>query len=174
MAARLRRLETVRIGRREAILARRGTRGKYVVYILDRRTRKRELLGEYKSRSAATRAFDEAKSRLAWFQRVVAERKGTVGPTGWRADDPAEVRRRRMIEAHFGDVLAAARACQALANVTKDPDTKKKARADAEYLFKLYKRLKAEGKARPGIYREKIQKKKIPARTRRRRRKNRR
>lgn len=77
-----------------------------------------------------------------WFGPVAAKRLATKGHTGWRKRDPAENRRRTMIRAHNGDILAAARACQALANVTRDPETKRKARADAKYLFRLYKRKK--------------------------------
>lgn len=71
----------------------------------------------------------------------------TIDPTGWRKKYPPKKRRRIMIRAHDGDILAAARACQALANVTKDPETKRKARADAKYLFELYRRKKAKRKA---------------------------
>ena len=75
-----------------------------------------------------------------WFGPVAAKRLATKGHTGWRKRDPAKKRRRTMIRAHNGDILAAARACQALANVTRDPETKRKAKADADYLFRLYKR----------------------------------
>lgn len=53
----------------------------------------------------------------------------------WHKDEPARVRRARALRAHKGDGLAAARALQALANVTTDPKTRKLAKADADYFF---------------------------------------
>jgi hypothetical protein len=53
----------------------------------------------------------------------------------WHKGEPAEVRRANALRAHKGDELAAARALQALANVTKDPETSKLAKADADYFF---------------------------------------
>lgn len=58
--------------------------------------------------------------------------------TGWRKDDPATTRRRRAIIAHNRNRLAAARALQALSNVTTDPVTKKLAAQDAKYIFEMY------------------------------------
>lgn len=109
-----------------------------------RRSRKRARKIR-KGRVPALAASTVVKRR--WFQKVVAQRLATKGPTGWRKKYPPEKRRRIMIRAHDGDILAAARACQALANVTKDPETKRKARADAKYLFELYRRKKAKRKA---------------------------
>jgi hypothetical protein len=94
----------------------------------------------YKPRFPALAAKTVVERR--WFQKIVAQRLATKGPTGWKKSYPAEKRRRIMIRAHDGDILAAARACQALANVTKDPETKRKARADAKYLFELYRKQK--------------------------------
>jgi len=53
----------------------------------------------------------------------------------WRNDDPEEPRRTNALKAHGNDVLATAKALQALANVTTDSDTKKLAKADADYFF---------------------------------------
>lgn len=58
---------------------------------------------------------------------------------GWHKKDSAEIRRGAALKARDGDELAAAHALQALANVTKDPETKERARADALYFFKLHK-----------------------------------
>lgn len=55
--------------------------------------------------------------------------------TGWEKDMPEERRREMMLKAHKGDELAAARAMQALANVTTDRETKKVARGDALYFY---------------------------------------
>ena len=53
----------------------------------------------------------------------------------WRKDEPAEVRRANALKAHNGNELATARALQALANVTTDPETAKLAKTDADYFF---------------------------------------
>jgi len=58
--------------------------------------------------------------------------------TGWRKDLPQRTRIARMVRAHGGDLLASARALQALANVTTDRETKQKAQADAKLLFRKY------------------------------------
>lgn len=55
--------------------------------------------------------------------------------TGWHKGDPLAVRRRRVLRAHHGDVLASARAMDSLAKVTTDRATKRAARADAKYFF---------------------------------------
>jgi hypothetical protein len=60
--------------------------------------------------------------------------------TGWRKGDPATTRRRRAIIAHGSNRLAAARALQALANVSVDPATKRLAALDARYIFAMYKK----------------------------------
>lgn len=57
--------------------------------------------------------------------------------TGWRKADSASTRRSRMLHSHKGNKLAAGRACQALANVTTDRQTKKLSRADALYFYDL-------------------------------------
>ncbi len=56
-------------------------------------------------------------------------------PMNWHKDDPGEVRRANALKAHKGDVLAAARALQALANVTADSETARLAKTDADYFF---------------------------------------
>lgn len=50
---------------------------------------------------------------------------------GWHKSKPQATRLRLAVQGKDGDVLAAARALQALANVTQDADTKQKAAADA-------------------------------------------
>lgn len=59
---------------------------------------------------------------------------------GWEKKQPSAKRRRLALRAHGGDKLAAARALQALANVTTDKPTERLARADAKHFFKLHKR----------------------------------
>lgn len=49
-------------------------------------------------------------------------------------------RRRNALRAHGGSKLSTARALNALANVTTDGATEKKARADAKYFFKEHKK----------------------------------
>jgi hypothetical protein len=53
----------------------------------------------------------------------------------WHKDDMEEVRRANALKAHNGNELTTARALQALANVTTDPETAKLAKADADYFF---------------------------------------
>lgn len=60
--------------------------------------------------------------------------------SGWSKDMPAAERRKLLLRAHKGNLLAAARSKQALANVTADEETRVLALADAKYFFKLYKR----------------------------------
>jgi len=79
--------------------------------------------------------------------------------TGWKKTDPAKTRRRKLLNAVKKDhkltytmvrkgkrikvrqnkYLIAGRMAQQLANVTTDPTTKRLARADARYFFKLAK-----------------------------------
>ena len=62
-------------------------------------------------------------------------------PTGWHKGDPATTRRARLLK--FADkrrtkhnqYLQAACKALALANVTTDAETKRKARADSDYFF---------------------------------------
>lgn len=63
---------------------------------------------------------------------------------GWAKDLPAAERRDKALKAHGGDALAAARALLALANVTKDKETRRLARADADYFFRMHRRQKEE------------------------------
>jgi hypothetical protein len=59
----------------------------------------------------------------------------------WRKKDSQTVRRRNALKARKGNELATARALQALANVTQDNETARKARADAKYFYGRHKRL---------------------------------
>ncbi len=63
--------------------------------------------------------------------------------TGWEKGQPLEKRRAKVLKAHKGDELAAARAMQALANVTQDNETKQEAAKDADYFYQehLHKQL---------------------------------
>jgi len=66
-------------------------------------------------------------------------------PLGWRKKDSAEKRRRTALRARGGDLLATARALMALANVSQDRGTVRRARADALY---FYRRYRASGKGK--------------------------
>jgi len=50
-----------------------------------------------------------------------------------------EKRLRTALRSRRGNVLSTARALNALANVTTDVETKRKARADASYLYKVHR-----------------------------------
>ena len=71
------------------------------------------------------------KNKKKWFKPGIS--------SGWKKDMPPKERRELVLEAHGGDYLSAARSKQALANVTKDPATKRAAQADAEYFLKMYR-----------------------------------
>lgn len=60
--------------------------------------------------------------------------------TGWHKDKAIGQRRLSMLKAHKGNYLTAAKALQALSNVTRDPGTKKAARADARYFYNMHKK----------------------------------
>ena len=62
--------------------------------------------------------------------------------TGWEKDMPAKERRQLVLDAHGGDLLAAARSKQALANVSTDPETRAKSLSDARYFFGEYRKFK--------------------------------
>jgi len=69
----------------------------------------------------------------------MANRWFTAGePLGWRKKDSAEKRRRTALRARQGDLLKTARALGALANVSQDKETVKKARADALHFYRRY------------------------------------
>jgi len=59
--------------------------------------------------------------------------------TGWKAILPMAERRRLVLLAHKSNLLASARAMQALSNVLQktNPDASRKAKSDADYFFKL-------------------------------------
>jgi hypothetical protein len=59
---------------------------------------------------------------------------------GWHKSKPQAARLRLAVQGKHGDVLAAARALQALANVTKDAGTKRAAAADAKVLYARHKK----------------------------------
>lgn len=70
-----------------------------------------------------------------WYQEATEGSR----PLGWRKDMSREKRIRVALRNRRGDVLATARALNALANVTTDIETKRKARADASYLYKVHR-----------------------------------
>ena len=59
--------------------------------------------------------------------------------TGWKKSYPAKKRRALALKGHKS-ALSAARALQALANVTQDESTEKAAQADAKYFYREHKR----------------------------------
>lgn len=75
-----------------------------------------------------------AKKTEEWFE---------PGPKlGWSKDDSKDKRRRVALRHRKGNHLKTARALQALANVTQDSETKRKARADARYFFEKHREKK--------------------------------
>ena len=59
-------------------------------------------------------------------------------PLNWSKKDSQSQRRSEALKARKGNLLATARALQALANVTGDSETQRKAEGDAKYFRKLY------------------------------------
>ena len=71
------------------------------------------------------------------------ERFFAVGkPTGWKKDDSQDKRRRTILRSRKGDVLASARALTMLSNVSQDSETARKAKIDADYFYKQYRKKK--------------------------------
>ena len=74
-----------------------------------------------------------------WYQEATEGSR----PLGWRKDMPQWKRINTAVRNRRGNLLSAARALNALANVTTDYETKQRARADASYLYKQYKARKS-------------------------------
>ena len=70
------------------------------------------------------------KNGKKWFQ--------PGKPLNWSKKDSQTKRRREALKARKGDYLAAARGLQALANLSKDAETRRKSEGDAKYFRKLY------------------------------------
>lgn len=60
----------------------------------------------------------------------------------WSKDDGQTTRRANALKSRRGNYLKAARALQALANVTRDEETARKAKADARYFYMKYQKEK--------------------------------
>lgn len=56
----------------------------------------------------------------------------------WSKEDGQARRRRNALNSRHGSYLKAARALMALANVTQDEETKRKARSDALYFYRKH------------------------------------
>lgn len=83
-------------------------------------------------------------AKKKWFKKAVEEKPPyTLG--GWRKTQAAETRRKKALASRPKNWLlkkryiSAARALQALANVTEDSATEKKAIMDAKFFFKKAK-----------------------------------
>lgn len=62
--------------------------------------------------------------------------------TGWHKSQSITYRRRLALKAHGNDYLATGRALQALANITQDSATERKAKQDANYFFSMNRKHK--------------------------------
>lgn len=86
-------------------------------------------------------------AKKKWFQPAV-EKGRTKNLNGWSKSQSASTRRRRALSSRPSNWslqkrrLSAARALQALANVSRDTATARKAKSDADYFFRLYNRYK--------------------------------
>ena len=81
-----------------------------------------------------------AKKKVKWSKGMSFGK-----PTGWRKEDTQAKRRRTALRSRGGDLLATARGLQALANLTQDECTSRKAAADAHYFFAQYKKKQSRG-----------------------------
>ena len=79
-----------------------------------------------------------AKKKEKWFE--------AGRPLGWRKQDSQTKRRAIALRNRDGDYLKAGRALQALANVTADKETARKANSDASYMFAQHKKKQSRGK----------------------------
>ncbi|MDD5387648.1 MAG: hypothetical protein PHQ22_10685 [Sulfuricurvum sp.] len=61
---------------------------------------------------------------------------------GWHKTDSQTRRRKAALSSRKGNALSTARALQALANVTQDRETIRKAHADAQYFYRLHNKKK--------------------------------
>lgn len=61
-------------------------------------------------------------------------------PLNWSKDDTQAVRRRNALNSRHGNLLKTARALGALANVSQDKDTARKARADSLYFYTQHRK----------------------------------
>ena len=59
-------------------------------------------------------------------------------PLNWSKKDSQTTRRREALRARKGDYLATYRALDALAKISADNETARKARSDANYFLKMY------------------------------------
>ena len=73
------------------------------------------------------------KSAEKWFE--------AGKPLNWHKGDSQTARRRNALKARKGNLLTTAKALMALSNVTTDPETKRKARAESLYFYARNKRL---------------------------------
>ena len=76
------------------------------------------------------------KNSEKWFE--------TGEPLNWHKEEGQAKRRAAALSSRNGNYLRTARALQALANVTTDSETKRKARADALYFFMKHKQKRSK------------------------------
>ena len=75
------------------------------------------------------------KKKVAWFK--------PGKPLNWKASESSTQRRKAALASRNGKLLSAARALLALSNVTRDKDTSRKAKTDAQFFFAKYEREKS-------------------------------
>jgi len=80
----------------------------------------------------------KGKGKVKWFE--------AGRPLGWRKQDSQTKRRAIALRNRDGDYLKAARALQALANISQDKETARKAESDASYMFAQHKKKQTRGK----------------------------
>lgn len=92
------------------------------------------------------------KSREKWFR--------AGDPLNWSKDAGQAKRRASALASRKGNFLKVAKALQALANVTRDEETRRKARADALYFYRQHnKQVIAKQKGKKPAKKTKVKRK---------------
>lgn len=94
------------------------------------------------SRSRVAKPKRKTKSKTRSTRRRKTTHRRSATRSGWSKTKPAGERRKAVLRAHKGNLLSSARSKQALANVTKDAQTKRLAQADATYFYREYRKSK--------------------------------
>jgi hypothetical protein len=108
--------------------------GKKLLKALKKKTRqlakKKPAVRLKTSRTKSRRSTKTKSSKKTWFH--------TKKTSGWKKDMPQKERRKVVLKSTHGDLLAAARGKQALANVSQDKETQVEAGKDAKYFYTQY------------------------------------
>jgi len=100
-----------------------------------------DRFGHRHKASKVTRKAYKRKTKRRGSKKTTSKSQKWFNPkvkSGWEKGAPLKERRSKILKAHKGDLLSAARGKQALANVTTDKETKVEAEKDAKFFLKEY------------------------------------